>query len=80
MSARKDITKKFAKQYAKVGRKEKMEILDALVKATGWHRDHARRAIREASVRKGSIFTSRGSRGRGSTPTTLWLSSRRCGG
>ena len=55
MSARKDITKKFAKQYARVGRKEKMEILDALVKATGWHRDHARRAIQEASVRKGSI-------------------------
>lgn len=54
MSARKDITKKFAKQYVKAGRKEKAEILDALVKATGWLRDHARRAIRVALSRKGA--------------------------
>lgn len=54
MAARRDLTKKFAREYAKAGRVEKGAILDALVAATGWTRDHARRAIRHAAGRKGA--------------------------
>lgn len=54
MAARRDLTKKFAREYAKAGKVEKGEILDALVAATGWARDHARRAIRHAAERTGA--------------------------
>jgi len=55
MAARREITKKFAGQYAKVGKAEKGRLLDALVETTGWTRDHARRAIRAANARKGAV-------------------------
>lgn len=54
MASRREITKKFAREYAKAGKAEKSRMLDALVQATGWTRDHARRAIRHASTRKGA--------------------------
>ncbi|ADX73350.1 integrase family protein [Pseudarthrobacter phenanthrenivorans Sphe3] len=54
MSARREITKKFAREYAKADRRGKSEILDSLVAATGWTRDHSRRAIRVALQRKGA--------------------------
>lgn len=54
MAARREITKKYAREYAKAGRAEKSVMLDALVTTTGWTRDHARRAIRQAAVRKGA--------------------------
>ena len=53
MASRRDLTKKFAREYVKAGKSEKGEILDALVASTGWTRDHARRAIRAANARKG---------------------------
>ena len=53
MSARREITKKFAREYAKASNPVKTRLLDALVEATGWHRDHARRAIRKANARVG---------------------------
>ena len=53
MAARRELTKKFAREYQKAGRTQKGEILDALVASTGWTRDHARRAIRAANARKG---------------------------
>ena len=56
MAARQQITKKAAAEYAKAGKVEKGRILDALVLTTGWHRDHARRAIRLASQRRGAIW------------------------
>jgi len=55
MAARRDLTKKFAREYAKADKAGKGEILDALVASTGWTRDHARRAIRAANARKGFV-------------------------
>ncbi|MEO7589059.1 MAG: hypothetical protein ABIS84_13655 [Arachnia sp.] len=55
MAARREITKKFARLYAQAGKAEKGRLLDALVEATGWARDHARRAIRQAAARRGPI-------------------------
>lgn len=54
MASRREITKKFAREYARAGKVEKGRVLDALVTATGWTRDHARRAIRHAAARKGA--------------------------
>src|SRR5665647_2528736 len=54
MAARREITKKFAREYAKVGKAEKSRLLDSLVETTGWTRDHARRAIHHASARVGA--------------------------
>lgn len=54
MAARREITKKYARAYAQADKAEKGRLLDALVATTGWARDHARRAIRQASQRHGA--------------------------
>lgn len=54
MASRREITKKFAREYATAGKAGKGRLLDELVHATGWTRDHARRAIRAANARKGA--------------------------
>lgn len=46
MSARVELTKKYATAYANAGKKDKGRILDQVVEVTGWNRDHARQQLR----------------------------------
>ena len=48
MSQRKAVTKTIATRYKRSNRCAKKNILDELCAITGWHRDHARKALREA--------------------------------
>jgi hypothetical protein len=53
MATRRDLTKAYAREYQRAGKKAKGAMLDELCAATGWSRVNARRAIREAATRKG---------------------------
>ena len=48
LAQRKAITKAQLDKWPKATRVEKSAILDAVCQVTGWHRDHARKAIRRA--------------------------------
>jgi len=53
MSARREITKKHAAEYAKASKKAKGVMLGQVVATTGWSRANARRALTAARARKG---------------------------
>ena len=50
MAQRKAITTAQAKAWPKATKTEKAAILDAVVRVTGWHRDHARKMLRRAAT------------------------------
>jgi len=52
MSQRQAVTKKKAAAYKRATRADKTRILDELVDLTGWHRDYARAAVRDAGALK----------------------------
>ena len=52
MSQRKAVTKTIATRYKRSKRSAKKIILDELCAITGWHRDHARKALRDALIIK----------------------------
>ena len=45
MGQRKAVTKANATRYKRAGKADKGKILDELCQTTGWHRNHARRAL-----------------------------------
>lgn len=53
MATRREITKKYAADYAKSSKHAKGLVLDELVAVTGWSRANARRALSTARKRKG---------------------------
>lgn len=49
MGARVEITKKYARAYAKASKKERGRLLDEVVAVTGWSRDNSRRRLAQAA-------------------------------
>lgn len=49
MATRVEITKKYARAYAKASKKDRGVLLDEIVAVTGWSRDHARRRLSAAA-------------------------------
>lgn len=52
MAERKAVTKTIATRYKQASKSGKAKILDELCATTGWHRDHARKALRSALTPK----------------------------
>lgn len=70
MRSRAEVTHRYAKAYAKAGKKDKGKILTAVVSVTGWSRDNARRRLVAAAMRppgsgRSVARTHRKPRGRG---------------
>lgn len=52
MGTRKAITKAQLDRWSKASKSEKSAILDTVCEVTGWHRDHARKALRQALAQR----------------------------
>ena len=50
MEAKNEITKTYAKQYQKLSKKKKSEVLDNLCKLTGWDRKYAIRKLKNSAI------------------------------
>lgn len=50
MAVRRQVTKRLVGRYRKGSRAEKSAVLDQLCQVNGWHRDHARKALRQAAA------------------------------
>ena len=48
MAERRAVTKTIATRYARLDKAGKSRVLDELCATTGWHRSHARKALRQA--------------------------------
>jgi transposase InsO family protein len=50
LAVRRQVTARLVGRYQKGSRAEKSAVLDQLCQVNGWHRDHARKALRRAAV------------------------------
>lgn len=74
MSTKREITKKYAHQYASASKRARGQLLDELVATTGWSRANARRQVTVAGKRRGpQRATMRTPRPRTYGYDTLWL-------
>src|ERR1700758_5808154 len=50
LAARRQVNARLVGKYRKAARAEKSASLDQVVEVNGWHRDHARKALRRAAA------------------------------